>query len=488
MPEHKKSPAAKQKRLTAAKLAPPDWFGWMGVVSMFLLPVVKINFADGPWFFPLLSLGEWLLLPMGAVSLSIGLLTLWKIRERTLLPLWLSAVLPALVWLAAMGVAMLKSGVSSSGGDMILSWAVHLVFPTMAFLPLLARPYWRDRLMWALAGGIILNVGMIFWQSFGTGYAPDNSDRLSLGGFLANQHDYGLMLAIALPLLAAWRGGSIEKHRPLAIMFGTFLLPAVCLAAAWSWMGLVAAAIGLIISWAAWRSTAWILGLFLCLLIFGYGSDARRDLETAQRRLLVASASMGLNTYGRAADAFLTKPFFGAGPEEFHPGDGHEPVAAITPAPWYASLLGGSGLAGFCMWLLLLGELAARTFGRYGKLCLWHGGVLGGVAGLAVAGLWTDVLPEGAGALVGLLIAISVLEEPEPQGGSRNTLVRRRKRVVTRTVDDLAIDTLPQTRIFPPRDKDSEIIVKEKKESKRSARKSARGAAKGEEKEEKGEA
>lgn len=472
MPENRRNHAGKQKRLTAAKFAPPDWFGWMGVAAMFLLPVVRINFSDGPWFFPLLSLGEWLLLPMGAVSLSIGLLTLWKIRERTLLPLWISAVLPALAWLAAMGVSMLKNGVGPAGGDMLLSWAVHIVFPTMAFLPLLARPYWRDRLMWALAGGIIANVALIFWQSYAAGLSMGDEERLSLGGLLANQHDYGLMLAIALPLLAAWRGGSIDKNRSLAMMFGTFLLPAVCLSASYSWVGVIAASVGLIISWAAWRSTAWILGLFLCLLLFGYGSEDRRDREMNQRRLLIASATMGDETYRKAADVFMDQPFFGAGPESFHAGDGHEPAATIRPTPWYASLLGGSGLAGLGLWLVLLGELAARTFGRHGKRCLWYGGVLGGVAGVAVAGLWTDVLPEGAGALIGLLIAASVLEEPEAVAGSRR-FVRRKKRVVTRVLDDLEIDTLPQTRIFPARDKDSDSVAKDRRESKRGAKKTA---------------
>lgn len=403
---------ARSQRLTLAKLTPPDWFGWLGVIAMLLLPVVRINLTDGPWFFPLLSFGEWLLLPLGVCSLTMGFLSLSRIREKTLLPLCIAAILPAIVWLAAMGITIAQNGVNAASGDIFLSWAVHLIFPSMVFLPLLTMRVWRNRLMWALMFGVVVNAVLIFWQGYSAGISPPDRTLLAFGGFLANQHDYGLMLGIALPLLAAWRGGH-EKRNPLAIMLCTFLIPVLAMLACFTASGLIAAIIGLAVAWAAWRNQAWILGVFLCLAVLGYGSGMRDEHDRNQRSLLADSVTLGQASYRRASNMFQVRPFLGAGPQSFIFGTGHEPTGSIIPAPWYASLLGGAGLLGLGVWIALLAELAARTVGRFGKRCLWHGGVLGGVGALAVVGFWTDALPEGAGAMVGVLIALSILEEPD---------------------------------------------------------------------------
>lgn len=412
---------ARSQRLALAKLTPPDWFGWLGVAAMFLLPLVRLRHGGGVWYFPLLSLGEWLLLPLGVLSLTMGFLSLSRVRERTLLPLWLSAIVPAVLWLLAAGTSMLYNGVGPGGGDIFLSWAVHLIFPTLTFLPLLTMRVWRDRLMRALAAGLALNAVYIFLQARSAGLAPPDTELLRFGGFLANQHDYGLMLGVALPLIAAWRGGDHVSNKALANLFCTFLLPVLALSACFGWVGLAASAIGLSVAWAAWRSYAWILGIFVCLLVFGYGSEARASRERPQRKLFAESAMMGSGCYRRAFNTFQVRPFLGSGPESFCLGTGHEPADTLEPMPWYASLVGGAGLAGLGMWLVLLGELSARTMGRFGRRCLWHGGVLGGVMALAVAGLWTDALPEGPGALVGFLIALSILEEPDPAHAAART-------------------------------------------------------------------
>lgn len=404
----------RSQRLTTVKYAPPKWFGWTGVLAMFLLVGVRFRLADGVWFFPLLSLGEWLLLPLGVASLTMGFLSLSRLREKTVLPLWIAAILPGILWLAAVGFAMIKNGIGPGSGDLFLAWAVHLVFPGMAFLPLFTMRPWRDRLMWALAAGLVMNVLMIFLQARGSGIMPPDTAALGLGGFLANQHDYGLMLGISLPLLAAWRGGEREKNRALAVMFCTFLLPALTLSVCYGWPGLAASAVGLIVAWAAWRSHAWLLGVFLCLLVVGYGAESKQNRDRGQRRLFADSAAMCGDAYKRAFNTFQVRPFLGSGPEAFLVGNGGQESSADSECnPWYATLLGGSGLVGLGMWLVLLGELAARTMGRFGRRCLWHGGVLGGVAALAVSGLWTDALPEGAGAMVGMLLALSILEEPD---------------------------------------------------------------------------
>ena len=408
-----KTVPARSQRLAIAKLTPPDWFGWLGVLAMFLLAGVRVKLSGGVWYFPLLSLGEWLLLPLGVASLSMGFLSLSRIREKTLLPLWLSAITPALLWLAATALAMANSGVDANGGDLFLSWAVHLIFPTLTFLPLLTMRVWRNRLMWALAGGMTVNAVAVFLQAREAGIAPPDTAMLAFGGFLANQHDYAMMIGLALPILAAWRGGERGPNKALSTLFCTFLLPVLCLAACQTWVGMLAAGIGLVVSWAAWRSHAWILGIFVCLLVFGYGSATKEKQDAAQRKLLADSAMMGNDCYRRAFNTFQVRPLLGSGPDAFCDLADRRTDDITRATPWFASLLGGSGLVGLGMWLVLLGELAARTMGRFGRRCLWHGGVLGGVSALTVAGLWTDALPEGAGALVGLLIALSILEEPD---------------------------------------------------------------------------
>ncbi|MDR1745575.1 MAG: hypothetical protein LBS30_07475 [Planctomycetota bacterium] len=397
---------------------PPDWFGWLAVAALFLLPAARLWSGAGvSRDIPLLSLGEWLLLPLGVASLAMGLLPPGR---------WVAAVAPAVLWLAAACVSMIHNGIGTQGGDILLSWAVRLIFPAPVFLPLLNMPVWRDRLMRALAGGVAVNAVAVFWQARVSGAVPPDTAMLRSGGFLASQHEYGLMLALALPLIVAWRGGERSSgaapNKALATLFCTFLLPVLALSACFGWAGLAASAIGLLAAWAAWREYAWILGIFVCLLLFGYGSEAREGRYRPQRRLLAESAMMGGDSYRRAFEVFQTSPFLGAGPESFAAGAGDEHADAVDgarPAPWYASLLGGTGLFGLGMWLALLGELTARATGRRGGRCLWQGGILGGAFALAVAGLWTDALPEGAGALVGVLLAASMLAEQEPETPSR---------------------------------------------------------------------
>ncbi len=429
MAERYKTIPARSQRLTLAKLTPPDWYGWACVLAMFLLLAVRIPSASGVWFFPLLSLGEWLLLPLGVLSLSMGFLSLSRIREKTLLPLWISAIVPGLLWLAAVGLSILVNSSGPAGGDLMLSWAVHLIFPSMAFLPLFTMRVWRDRLMWALFMGVAANTVMIFWQGQTAGYIPPSLDLLGLGGLLTNQHDFSLHIGIALPLLAAWRGGD-RGRKALSTLLCTFLLPALALSACYSLPGILAAMTGLVVAWAAWRSYAWILGIFLCLLLFGQGErNLRRD--TNQRQLYANSAVMCRDNYQMALNTFQVRPYLGTGPEKFIAGSGYEPVDTCNPSPWYATLLGGAGVLGLGMWIVLLGEVAARTMGRFGRRCLWHGGVLGGVIALGISGMWTDSLPEGAGAMVGLLIALSILEEPEPPPPAK-----KRRRRTGNTGDD----------------------------------------------------
>ncbi len=413
---------ARSQRLAVAKLAPGAWFGWLGVGAMFLLAAVRVRAGGGVWYFPLLSLGEWLLLPLGVASLTMGYLSLSRVREKTLLPLWIAAIVPAALWLIGAAGSMAYNGAGAGGGDMFLAWAVHLIFPTLTFLPLLTMRVWRDRLMWALAAGVAVNAVAVFWQARFSGISPPDAGMLRFGGFLANQHDYGLMLGMALPLITAWHGGERAANKALANLLCTFLLPVLALSACFGWVGLAASAVGLIAAWTVWRSYAWVLGVFVCLLVFGYGAEGREASDQARRRLFADSAMMGGSAYRRAFNTFQVRPYLGSGPESFASSAPAGAAAdSAEPRPWYAALLGGTGVVGLGMWLALLGELLARAAGRYGRRCLWYGGVMGGVLALTAAGVWTDALPEGAGALVGLLLAVSILEEPEaaPEAGRR---------------------------------------------------------------------
>jgi hypothetical protein len=413
-----------RSRLAVPKTMTPDWFGWLGVLTMALLTVVRIEPSETPWFFPLLSLGEWLLMPLGAASLTMGLLALRPQHEKGVLPLWIAAVIPAAVWLAVVGIAILRNQALPTEGDMLLAWTVQLIFPTMAFLPLLAQRMWRNRLMWALLAGVLANIVLIIYQSAGGG--GDNA-----GGFLAHRYDYGLLLGVSLPLLSAWRGGEIRKNRALIIMFCTFLLPAMALGTCNTVSGMAAAAAGLTVSWAAWRSPGWIMGIFLVLIVFGYGSQARTAQDEGKRARLAATAAVNSDDYERAFSVFVHAPFFGDGPGSFLAGDldGYHATTSriLEPTPWYANLLGGAGIAGIGLWLVLLAEIAARALGRSGNRSLWAGGALGATAALAVSGLWTGGLPEGVGALVGLLLAISILPESDEDPAPRRA-ARRRKR------------------------------------------------------------
>ncbi len=446
MVDKNKRPQPRSQRLTLAKSTPSEWFGWTGVAAMFLLVAVRVPLAKGAFYFPLLSLGEWLLLPLGAASLSMGLLSLSRIKEKTLLPLWLSAIVPAVLWLAAAAASIAINNEGQAGGDLLLSWAVHLVFPSLAFLPLLTIRVWRDRLMWALTAGIVANAAMIFWQGRSLIGLPE-LERLGLGGFLINQHDYALYIAAALPLIAAWRGG--RTGNAFATPFCTFLLPALALAACHSVGGLVAAVVGLVVAWAAWRSYAWVLGVFLVLLIMGYGATQTAEREFKERRLLIASAAMGGDSYQKALNTFQVRPYIGTGPESYVSHEDHETVDMRRASPWYATLLGGTGLLGLGMWLVMLGELAARTMGRFGRRCLWHGGVLGAILGVGVAAVWTDALPEGAGALIGVMIALSILEEPEELPAGVQKRLQRQIRGETKRLERESAEKERDTDVVP---------------------------------------
>lgn len=424
MAEKRKPAVSRSQRLSAHRIELPNWFGWLAVAAMFLLPVTRVDFAE-TWRVPLLSLGEWLLLPLGVASLSTGLLDLPKIRERTLLPLWLSAMTPAALWLGAVGLAILGSTFSQTSGDLLLAWVSRLLFPVMAFLPLLVRPIWRDRLFQALGAGVFIMVLVVMWQLRSAGLAASDPERLNFGGFLANQYDYGVYMAVALPLLAGWMGGGMARHRLLVMLVTMFLLPGLALAASQTWAGIFAGLIGLAVCWTAWRKHAWILGVFVCLLVFGQGTESGRERERLHREQLVATLDLGTDHLKSASQAFVARPFLGYGPESFlTPAE--TPPAVAEPRAWYASLLGGSGLVGLGMWLALLAELAARALGRDNRRALFRGGVLGGAAGLAAAGWWCDVLPAGAGALVGFLLALSVVEDPEAAAESGRRSGRHR--------------------------------------------------------------
>ncbi len=420
MSANKKTPSGRPPSAETGRHAMPDWYGWLGVLAMLLLIVVEVPAGNGVWRFPMLSLGEWLLLPLGMASLSMGLLVLPRVREKNFLPLWLTAIAPAVTWLIAEGLAIVNAGFTSASGDLILSWVVRLIFPVMAFVPLLANARWRDRLMWALTIALSVNVLAVMWRTWTTGLASGNPLRLNVGGLLANQHDFGLMLAVALPLVAAWRGGGGKTARGLAMIYCMFLLPCLSLAACNAWGGVFAAGAGLLVCWTAWRGHAWILGIFLSLLVFGAGSEASRSREHDRRALMAATAEMGSASDRAALEAFVQRPFLGNGPEGFTNGGPRAADSPDEPKPWYAFLLGGSGLAGLGMWFVILAELAARALGRDGRRDqLRSGGVLGGTIGLAAAGVWTSVLVPGGGAMVGLLLAISMVEDPIAAAGSR---------------------------------------------------------------------
>jgi Lipid A core - O-antigen ligase and related enzymes len=432
---------------------PPAWFAWLAVAAMFLLPFPALSgMLGGEWLASHLSPGEWLLLPLGVLSITMGILTLSKIPERTLLPLWIAAFLPGALWLLGICLSIVKNGIGATGGDLLLAWLVRLVFPTLAFLPLLSIGKWRDRLFWALAAGVVVNVAAIFVQLSQSPGGRFDAYDFAQAGFFESQHDYGLYLALALPLIAGWRGGGIRKGRALAMTFCMFLLPALALSVLVSGGLLLAALAGLTAAWAVWRGHAWILGIFLCLVIMGYGSDDNKSRDRNQRLLLAATLSpvntegglsLRLASFDAALAVFVDRPFLGIGPDTFFTAFGKDPKrtgADFDAPPWYAQVLGSAGMIGLGLWFVLVAELFGRAAGRRGKPCIETAGVIGGAVGLIAAGIWTNVLASGPGALVGFMLALSILEsgagEPVQESPRRrlasDSIMMRRTKIMER--------------------------------------------------------
>lgn len=164
MPENVKKKKRHALGQTSAS-ALPAWYAWAAVAAMFLIAFPVFSRAlGGDWLASHLSLGEWLLLPLGVLSLTLGLVTLSRVPERTLLPMWLAAMAPGVLWLLAECLSMFKNGMGRNGGDLLLAWTVRLLFPAIAFLPLLVQETWRDRLFWALCAGMAANVAAIIIQ------------------------------------------------------------------------------------------------------------------------------------------------------------------------------------------------------------------------------------------------------------------------------------------------------------------------------------
>jgi O-antigen ligase len=411
---------------------PPSWHAWAATAAAFLLPFHRLD-AFGASLADLhLTPGEWLLLPLAILSASMGLLRGMTKPGRGL-PDWLFAILPALFWILAMLPGMARNGFGAHGSDLALAWIVRLVLPAPVFLPLLADRERRDRLFMALSAGVLANVLMATRQLI-TARPDGGAAAAGVYGFLDSPNAYGLLLALFLPLLADWRGGERGTGVAVFTLLCTFLVPAMALMSVLSGGLLFAAFAGLLVVWTMWRSYAWIVGVFVCLLVFGYGAESRRRRDRERRETLTAAVLPTLayggpafyaSEYERALDAFVARPFFGEGVGTRHTADTDRPVNLSgdgNAPPWYAALLRGSGLAGIGLWLALLAELLARAAGR-GGTCAFAPGILGGVAALAAAGLWANALPPGAGAFVGLLLAFSVVREA---GGASPPPARRR--------------------------------------------------------------
>lgn len=439
----------KRQSVTTRMTSLPEWYGWLATAAMFLLPFPALSGRfGGEWLASQLSPGEWLLLPLGVLSLTLGILTLNRIPERTILPLWIAALAPGAFWVAAEALAMYKNGIGQTGGDLLIAWTVRLVFPALAFLPLLADDVWRDRLYWGLTGGLFVNLAYVIGNML---RAPGAASYFQ-SGFLYNAHDYGLFLVLALPLLAGWRGGGVKKNQALIMTSCMFLLPAIALSTMFSGGMMLAVAAGLAIVWSVWRGHAWVLGIFLCLLVIGYGAQAKQQRDRSQRVAIAASMSPindegGLSNrlaaFDYALSTFVERPFLGLGTDAFFDPagrvGGRQGTSDLDAPPWYATVLGASGLTGLLMWFALVAELIGRAVGRKGRSCANAGGIAGAAIGLAVAGIWTNVLAPGAGALVGFMLAVSILDEPDPEASSRprrrlasDSIVMRRTRIMER--------------------------------------------------------
>lgn len=381
--------------------SPPGWWHWVVLSSIALAPVVDLRTLGIPWpdGWPLFSLGLIPLLAAGAFLLAA------KEGRAVFSRAWPSAW-PGFVWPLAALFGMGALGSAGAGSAWILaSWIVQAPLAAIIFRVLVADERWRDRMAWTLAVAVVaasVAVARLFMVT------PAAGDPSVVGGVLGRMGAFGAFLALSLPLLAAWRGGSEGKSQGWRMMSAMFLLPALALSVCRSGAGLAAAMGGLSVSWMGWRRHSWILGVFLCLLVFGQGNSPERFIARMDG-LGGDFLSSSPDGEARAAlDAWKKSPAFGSGLSVQLP-------SGMRGGGWLFNLAGDTGWLGVLAMAAMMAELAARSAGRDGKRCLWASGVMGAVVAVCLGCWWIDFSSPGVAMMIGLVLAVSSIDGPRAE-------------------------------------------------------------------------
>ncbi|MDR3211357.1 MAG: hypothetical protein LBU79_05515 [Planctomycetota bacterium] len=367
----------------------PVWYGWGSLGVFFLLfqpdPLEYFSLS-----FPL-SFASGLLCILALLSLLPFILPGHFLLSR--LEKGLVATLPVLILLAVILLVSLAKGGDGLGFPPV--WLVNILLPSLVLIPILYNTYWRRRLYYTLAAtaglDLLLAVFASIYPAVGAGFTSGRP---------------GIAVVLLLPLLAGWhgRGDNLLKLATL------FLLPCLAFASLAAGPLAIVLALGLAVAWLSWRREAWLLGVFICLVVFGRGTEPTPERAGEERVVLASNldpmegdATPGptLASYRLALDVLASHPLLGERQDSAS-------VATLTP-PWYAWLALKGGLPALLMWLVVLAELLARAGLRRGERLGNPGGLAGSLLALALLGLCYPLTPAGGGLLLGLLLPFSLV-------------------------------------------------------------------------------
>ncbi len=431
----------------------PPWWGWLGVATVFSMPLA----VSLP--LPFLVKRELRLTAFDPLVWSCALLLLawWRLgpERRPLQPLvlkWLRCVWPGALLILVGIVSVTQIDILDGKALKLVAktafqWGEYLLVAPLVFLTLMENSSWRRRALWGLCGGVIVSIVPIVWLSPLDQVFAGQVHPHAVGGLLGNRHTYGLFMAVALCLLVSWAWQEKRAAGGAASAWWLvpgFLLPFLALYPYSAAATLGAALLGLAIVYQRECRCGFImLPLFLAWLF--WMGDAQE--QAGRRAVLVSSVQtfhtvkppgailpenlLAMRVYRCSANLNMIakKPWLGVGwgqyqsqrkkyygtlnlPEgntrrqELFDVEADEPFTYS----WFFLTASELGLLGLAALSIYLAELLARALGRAGaRPCLAASGVIGAVAALLVAGLWTSPMVRGAGPLLGLLLAVSAV-------------------------------------------------------------------------------
>jgi len=451
---------------TASRPSPlPLPWAWLAVATAASIPLVDLGLERLKIpFLPKRPLNLTLFDPLvwiAAASL-IAILAVSPERRQTLRQLgrrWLACIWPALLLFAVaiaslLHMPQLEGKTLGLAGKTLIQWTEYLLLLPLVLLPLLADPLWRRRVFWGLCLTTIAAIASVAWRSPLHRVFAGEIHPYLVGGLLGNRNTYGIFMAMALCLLAAWAHGEMTATPAGVRRSPWHLAPAILLPilAVYPWLAagpLVGFLAGLAITCGAGRRAGVLIVFVLVavILCIDGGGDREKRLRELTRSLqtfrpqrepgaIMETPQPTMRAYRWSANLNLIaqNPLLGVGCGQYqrhinlYYGDLSYPsgrtdiieyydLKANEPFTfsWYFVTAGETGLLGFAALLAFLGAIAARALGSASQPpCLAAAGVLGAVVALLIAALWTSPMTRGAGPLLGWLLATSATGPDAP--------------------------------------------------------------------------